>query len=113
MGVTAIEPYGVTGENLDIQLRQNVTFTVVRKEYRFTFLVCPLPTQADGLLGTNVWDEAGAVIDLDSNKVSLVSSSSEAGHERRFYRHRKRAALTVFPHKEKENRSPTRRKEHS
>jgi hypothetical protein len=53
MGVTAIKPYGVTGENLDIQGRQSVTFTAGKKEIKHTFLVCPLSTQADGLLGTD------------------------------------------------------------
>jgi hypothetical protein len=46
IGVTAIKPYGVTGENLDVKGRQCVTFTLGGGSYRHTFLVCPLPTTA-------------------------------------------------------------------
>jgi hypothetical protein len=47
IGVTAIKPYGVTGENLDIQRRQCVSFVLGEKMFRHTFLVGPLPTKAD------------------------------------------------------------------
>jgi hypothetical protein len=57
MGVTAIKPYGVKGEKLDIQGRQSVNFTV-GNEYRHMFLVCPLPTQADGLLGIDFLEKS-------------------------------------------------------
>jgi hypothetical protein len=79
IGVTAIKPYGVTGENLDIRGRQSVAFTVGKREYRHEFLVCPLPTQADGLLETDFLDEAGAVMDLDSMNVSLASEARQEG----------------------------------
>jgi hypothetical protein len=63
--VTAIRPYGVTGQNLHVRGRQCVTFLLAGRTFRHTFLVCPLPTESDGILGTDFFNKAGAVINLD------------------------------------------------
>ena len=84
----------MTGEDLDIKGQQSVYFTLNRREYGHTFLICSLPTDAAGLLGTDFFLKTGAVIDLkcvqmsltDVGKVSLVYNVPPAGL----------AALTVF-----------------
>jgi hypothetical protein len=56
MGITAIKPYGVTGENLDIQGQQCVSFVLGGKTFKHTFFMCRNPTQTDGLLGADFLD---------------------------------------------------------
>jgi hypothetical protein len=58
--VTNLKPYGVTGEALDIKGRRSVSFELDGSEYRHTFLVCELPTDTAGLLGTDFMQETGA-----------------------------------------------------
>jgi len=53
--VTVMKPYGVTGEALDIKGQQLVSFVLGRRKFTHTFLVCPLPTDKDGLFGTDFW----------------------------------------------------------
>jgi hypothetical protein len=48
-----LKPYGVTGETLAVKGQQTVSFTIGGRKFRHTFLKCPLPTQASGLLGTD------------------------------------------------------------
>ena len=59
-----MKPYGVTGEVLDIKGIQSVTFTLNGREFTHAFLVCGLPTDAAGLLGTDFLEKAGAVMDF-------------------------------------------------
>ena len=49
---THVRPYAVTGEVLYIKGQQTVSFVVDGREFNHTFLVCSLPTDAAGLLGT-------------------------------------------------------------
>jgi hypothetical protein len=42
--VTHSEPFGVTGDILDIKGQQSVSFALDGCEYQHTFLVCALPT---------------------------------------------------------------------
>jgi hypothetical protein len=70
-------------------------FLIGGKTYKHIFLVCPLPTESDGLLGTDFLDKAGAVINLDLRKLSLASNSgARYQHVTEYGQH---AALTVFP----------------
>ena len=48
---TDMRPYGVTGETIDVKGRQAVSFVLGGREFNHQFLVCSLPTDADGLLG--------------------------------------------------------------
>ena len=57
---TDMRPYGVTGENLDVKGRQAVSFVLVGREFNHQFLVCSLPTDAEGLLGMDVLKESGS-----------------------------------------------------
>jgi hypothetical protein len=92
--VTSTRPYGVTGETLDIIGQQLVSFTLEGRQYRHPFLVCALPTDAAGLLGTDFFEKTGAEINFECRKMSLtdidrvsrVYSVPPVGH----------ASLTVF-----------------
>ena len=55
--VTAQKPHGVTGDLLDIKGLQTVSFSLNGREYSNAFLVCPLPTEAAGLFGTDFFGE--------------------------------------------------------
>jgi len=100
--VTTLEPYGVTGDVLDIRGQQSVTFLLNGSEFTHS-LVCSLPAKAAGLLGTDFMDRLGAKIDFECGKMSFagidrvpqVNSVSSIGH----------VVLTVFPRGEA-GRSP-------
>jgi len=51
--VTSVQPYGVTGETLDIRGQQFVSFTLEGREHKHQFLLRPLTTDAAGLFGTD------------------------------------------------------------
>ena len=70
--VTSVQPYGVTGETLDIRGQQFVSLTLEGQEYRHPFLVCPLPTDAVGLFGTEFFEKTGAEINFECGKMSLT-----------------------------------------
>ena len=55
--VTAQKPHGVTGDLLDIKGLQSVSFLLNGREYTHAFLVCSLPTEAAGLLGTDILEK--------------------------------------------------------
>jgi len=42
------------------------------REFNHQFLVCSLPTDADGLLGMHFLKVSGAIVDLECNKMSLT-----------------------------------------
>ena len=66
-------------------------------------MVCALPTEAAGILGTDFLTESGVVIDLECNKMTsgVVSVTPRVSSEAR----EGRAALTIFT-KGKEGHSP-------
>jgi hypothetical protein len=92
--VTNMKPYGVTGQELDIKGRQAVTFEFGCREFRHTFLVCSLPTDAAGLLVTDFMEDTGPVINLERGKMSLtdVTATPRASVEPS----NRPAVLTVF-----------------
>jgi len=67
---TDMRPYGLTGETLDVKGCQAVSFVLGGREFNHQFLVCSLPTDADGLLGMDFLKESGAIVDLECNKMS-------------------------------------------
>jgi hypothetical protein len=69
--VTTMEPYGVTGDTLDIRGQQTVTFRLNGGRFTHPFLVCTLPTKAAGLLGTDFLNPVGAKIDFAGGKLSI------------------------------------------
>ena len=54
---TAQKPHEVTGDLLDIKGLQIVSFSLNGREYSNVFLMCPLPTEAAGLLATDFFGE--------------------------------------------------------
>ena len=100
---TAMKPFGVTGENLDVKGRQSVSFMLVRRRFHHSFLVCPLPTEAAGLLGTDFLTEWGAIIDLECDTMSFVEDN--AAPQANGTTLKERTALTVFT-RGKEGDSP-------
>ena len=50
---TTFEPFGVTGDSLNIIGEQQVLFQMGRITFNHSFLVCKLPTSADGVIGLN------------------------------------------------------------
>ena len=91
--VTAQKPHGVTGDLLDIGL-QSASFSLNGREYTHAFLLCPLPTEAAGLLGTDFFEKTGAIIDFECATMSFA----DVGKVPRAYSvpHAKHSALTVF-----------------
>ena len=73
---TDMRPYVVTGDNLDVKGRQAVSFVLVGREFNHQFLVCSLPTDAEGLLGMDFLKESGAVADLECKKRHLQTLES-------------------------------------
>ena len=84
----------MTGEVLGIKGLQSVTFTQNGREFTHAFLVCTLPADAAGLLGTDFFEKAGAIIDFECNRMSLTG----IGNVPRMFivPHAGHAALTIF-----------------
>ena len=62
--VTAVRPFGVAGESLDLKGHQSVSFRWNVCEMNHSFLVCSLPTDATGLVGTDFMEKTGATINI-------------------------------------------------
>jgi len=63
---TTFEPFGVTGDSLDIVGVQQVLFQMGRVTFSHSFLVCKLPASADGIIGLNFLTPRQATLDLGS-----------------------------------------------
>ena len=66
-----MKPYGVTGEHLDIQGNQTLSFNLGGRKYCHTFLVSTLPTEATGLLGTDFMKATIVAINFDYYKMQF------------------------------------------
>jgi hypothetical protein len=60
------EPFGATGDVLDIRGQQSVLFRLGECSFEHTFLVSPLPTEAAGLIGADLITRIGAVLDFNN-----------------------------------------------
>ena len=69
---TTLKPFGVTGKTLDVRGQQTVTLKLGRREFKHTFLVCQLPTDAAGLLGADFLEGAGAIISFESSELLIT-----------------------------------------
>ena len=89
-----LRPFGVTGESLDVKGQQLVSFTLGGRKFDHMFLVCPLPTEAAGLIGTDFLERTGAEMNFECGRMALagVGEAPVANSDSRG----KRAALTVF-----------------
>ena len=63
---STFEPFGVTGDNLNIVGEQQVLFQMGRVTFNHSFLLCKLPTSADGIIGLNFLTPRQARLDLGS-----------------------------------------------
>ena len=68
-----LRPFGVTGETLEVNGQQRVSFVLGECRFDHTFLVCPLPTDAAGLLGTDFLERTGANKNFECGKMALVA----------------------------------------
>jgi hypothetical protein len=66
---------GVTEQTLNIRGRQSVNFELGGSKFSHTFLVCTLPTDAVGLLGTDFLG-ADAVINFEQQDVACQGCSN-------------------------------------
>ena len=110
VSVTPLEPFGVTGDALDIRGKQTVTFVLSGSDFTHTFLVCLLPTAAAVLVGTDFMNRFGAIIYFECSKMTLTAIDTVAReYGSSLTRH---SALTVFPESKegcnlrRENREP-------
>jgi len=69
----SLSPFGVTGESLDVNGRQLVSFTLGGRKFDHIFLVSPLPKEAAGLIGTNFFEGTGAEINFECGRMALAS----------------------------------------
>jgi hypothetical protein len=83
---TSLEPFGVTGDSLDIVGEKQVLFQTGGVTLNHSFLVCKLPTSAEGIIGLNFLSLRQAILHLDSlslrvslnpNLVSVATSRLE------------------------------------
>jgi hypothetical protein len=63
---TTFEPFGVTRDSLDIVGEQQVLFQMGTVTFNHSFLVCKLPTSADGITGSHFLTPRQARLDLGS-----------------------------------------------
>jgi len=63
---TTFEPFGVTTDSLNIVGEQQVLFQMGKVAFNHPFLVCKLPTSADGIIGLNFLTPRHARLDLGS-----------------------------------------------
>jgi len=94
MRSVTLRPYGVTGETLDVKGRQTVSLGLRGRMFDHTFLVCPLPMEAAGLLGTDFLEERGAHINFENAEMSF----NDAARDSRAHgdTNRERRVLTIF-----------------
>jgi len=81
-----------------------VSFVLGGRKFSHTFLVCPLPTDKDGLFGTDFLEKAGADTNFDLGELSLVGINKAPYVCDNIST--KHAALTVFPSHTPEKRKP-------
>jgi hypothetical protein len=91
---TPLKPFGVTGENLDIKGRHLVMFMLGGKKFKRTFLVCPLPLEAAGLLGADFLERVGTNVNFECRELSFTHDKAES--RARDDTHEGRMAHTVF-----------------
>jgi hypothetical protein len=68
---TILRLYGLTGETLDVKGRQTVSLGLGGRKFDHTFLVCSLPTEAAGLLGTDFLEGGSTHINFEDGKMSF------------------------------------------
>jgi hypothetical protein len=75
-----VTPFGVTGEELEVQGSQVVEFELKGNAYSHVFTVCKLATEADAILGTDFLNLVNAKLDMEVKKMWLLRGRS-GNHE--------------------------------
>jgi len=73
---TTFEPFGVTGDSLDIVRERQVLFQMGTVTFSYSFLVCKLPTSAGGIIGLNFCTPRQARLDLGSISLTVCLHSN-------------------------------------
>jgi hypothetical protein len=68
---TSITQFGVTGDNLVVKGKQDVSFQIGEIPFKHTFLVSQLPILAAGILGVTFLPPRLALLDLAGNSMLL------------------------------------------
>ena len=71
-----LSPFGVTGNQLEVQGTQEVKFQLNDREFCHQFCVCLLQTEADGILGMDFLSERNANLNLDKLQLRLQKGAS-------------------------------------
>ena len=79
INLTDLKPFGVTGEDLDVKGRQYVSSEIGGRRFHHALLVCELPTEVAGLIGTDFLLKFGAEVDFQGNKVTLADVTAAPG----------------------------------
>jgi hypothetical protein len=68
---TDIAPIGITGKFLPVKREQYIGFTIAGKAVRQRVGVCALPTEAEGLLGTDFMKANDVRVDVANHRLEL------------------------------------------
>jgi hypothetical protein len=71
------EPISVTGDSLLVQGEQSISFSINDYKFRRVFLVCKLPTSADGLVGMDFLAHWSAKLDIGNKTLMLANHRDE------------------------------------
>ena len=98
---TNLSPYGVTGNELEVEGMQEVKFRLNNCEFHHQFCVCSLPTEADGILGMDFLSKRDAELNLEKLELRMLKcfkfKHEAANQRRRVVRGKDESrALTVF-----------------
>jgi hypothetical protein len=93
ISTTPDRPYGVTGESVDVNGCQNVSFALGKKQLVHQFLVCEIPTPADGLLCMDILNRIRAEVNLGTGELTFQENREATACNIVLG---KRRALTVF-----------------
>ena len=88
--------FGVTGDELDTRGEQDVQFCLKNWNNRNTFCVCPLPTNADGIVGMYFLKEINTSLDIGKRVFTVRKRQIPRRDTRRANGNCDRAAITVF-----------------
>jgi hypothetical protein len=94
---TGMPPLGVTGDTLAMEGEQNVEIHLRNRNFRHKFYVCSLPTEADGILGTNILLKKDGCLDLDRQELRLNQCPLSQGPARLVKRLIKRLHVILCP----------------
>jgi hypothetical protein len=77
-----MSPVGVTGDTLAVEGEQDAEFSLDSQSFNHRFFVCALPTEADGILGSDFLVKYDGHLDLEKRELRLkLPSLKRRTHE--------------------------------